>query len=85
MSGIFEYRNTTSIPDGDIEIRINVTDSAGFTSFATRRFRVDNTLPLVILDSPINQSILEKPNAINLTVTDTNLDTVEWRANVSPG
>ncbi len=39
--------------------------------------------PTIVLDAPLNNSIMQKPSLINLTIQDINLDTVLWRAGVT--
>ncbi len=85
LAGIFEFRNITNIPDGYIAITVNATDSAGFYISATRQFTIDNTAPSINLDTPQNMTLINKPEFINLTISDDNLvpSSVEWKANVT--
>ncbi|NVM28001.1 MAG: hypothetical protein HWN65_04080 [Candidatus Helarchaeota archaeon] len=85
LAGVFEFCNTTNIPDGYIAITVNTTDSAGLSTFSTRRFKIDNTPPSITLDDPQNQTLIHKPNFINLTISDNALipSSVQWKANVT--
>ncbi|NVM03437.1 MAG: hypothetical protein HWN67_13995, partial [Candidatus Helarchaeota archaeon] len=51
-SGAYEFRNNTFIPDGDISLLVNVTDSAGLTTLNTRFFDIDNTYPTITITFP---------------------------------
>ncbi len=53
-SGAYEFRNNTFIPDGNIGILVNVTDSAGLTTSTTRWFDIDNTLPTITITDPVS-------------------------------
>ncbi len=46
---------------------------------------INNTAPSIILNSPMNATVINKPAYINLTITDDNLNSssVEWKANVT--
>ncbi len=58
-------------------------ESARVLDIAT--WDTDSINPSIVLDSPQNETVLNKPAFIYLTITDDNLDisTVEWRANVT--
>jgi hypothetical protein len=75
----FSFINTTSIPDGVINLEINITDPAGnfgpLIGSASVSFTVDNTAPMLNIISPVNGSYV---NSQNITVSwmgsDPNLD-----------
>ncbi len=85
LAGEYEFRNITYIPDGNIAILVTATDSADLSSSSSRQFNIDNTPPSILLDSPLNGSLINKPRFINLTISDSNLfhSSIQWKANVS--
>ena len=69
---------TDNWADGPRNVTVVATDAAGNSVARVFSFTFDSTLPLVVLNSPSNNSIITAGTPINLTVTDLNLDTVVW-------
>ncbi len=90
-TSISETANATelgkiAIADGTYWWRVLAYDNQENSSWSeVRNFTMDNTYPGIILDNPVNgSSINNNPvvdgsvTQINLTITDTNLDSVWW-------
>ncbi len=85
--GTFTFNTTASndaldfilVQDGDVIAAIynQLKDSAIWYNTSSG--------PLITLDFPQNNSVLQIPDFINLTITDANLDpsSVEWKANIT--
>ena len=76
--------STTGWADGTWVIRVNATDSLGHTSSANLTIMIDSVLPTVTLVSPANGSYIVAGTPIDLTVSDTNLDLVDWTTGAAP-
>ncbi len=61
QSGNYSFYNNSYLPDGNITIRVNVTDSAGLTTADFVWFNIDNTAP----------ELLEQDSATNYTIYQT--------------
>jgi large repetitive protein len=70
--------STTGWADGVYIVRVNATDLAGNRRFSSFTFTVDSTPPTISLNSPANNSYLAAGTAIDLSVTDANLNIVSW-------
>ncbi|MHA1781228.1 MAG: Ig-like domain-containing protein [Candidatus Thorarchaeota archaeon] len=62
--------------DGSHALDIRATDEAGNTATCTYVFYVDDTDPVIELDSPANHSVQSSGTTVQFTVTDTHLDYV---------
>lgn len=72
------------IPDGSYEMTVVATDKMGYSSKATRSFKIDNTAPLVILQRPSTKmdadSIDSYGQIFSITgqaADDSNIDSIE--------
>lgn len=81
----FEFHNITYIPDGNYFVEISAVDSAPFSSNTIHNFVIDTISPTITLDSPQNATIVEKPNYLNLTISDLHLasNSIQWKANIT--
>jgi len=79
-AGTDEYLwNTTTVGDGIYTIKLVVIDKAGNTAEKTVTVTVDNTLPLALINLPIQGAYLRLSNLIKVTGTDKNFDKMEVR------
>jgi hypothetical protein len=62
LSGIFSFYNNSFLPDGIIAIRVNVTDTVGFTTLDTVWFNIDNTYPTISITYPSNGQLITGSN-----------------------
>jgi len=77
---------TLSIADGTYWWRVSAYDDEDNTSWSEiRNFTLDSTFPSIVLDNPVNgSSVNNNPSVqgsvtqVNLTITDTNIDSVWW-------
>lgn len=70
---------TLGLGDGTHIVTIQANDLAGNENSATFRFIIDSTPPVIVLNSPANGSFILPGTIIDFTVSDANLDTVEYR------
>jgi len=70
--------------DQTVQFWVRANDTADNSALDTFIFTFDDTNPSIVLDGPVNSTVLQKPALIELTITDANLNssTLEWRANV---
>lgn len=73
------YDPTLPSGDGVHRLEINATDRLGHWIVITYMFTTDDTVPSIILNSPANESVHSSNTIIDLTVSDTNLDTVMYK------
>ncbi len=66
-SGAYEFRNNTFIPDGNLGILVNVTDSAGLTTSTTRWCDVDNTYPSISITDPASDGEIDSGAIISIS------------------
>ncbi|NVM03124.1 MAG: hypothetical protein HWN67_12350, partial [Candidatus Helarchaeota archaeon] len=66
ISGLYEFRNNTFIPDGNIAIEVNVTDSASLTTSTTRWFYIDNTYPIIYTTKPYYNDTIQVGNTYQI-------------------
>lgn len=61
-----------SVPTGEVEhvLRVYVNDTAGNSANSTYVFTTDDTLPLIVLNNPMNKSSYTPGTIINLTISD---------------
>ncbi len=76
--------STTGWLDGAYTVRVNATDLAGNLRFSSYTFTVDSTPPAVTLNSPTNNSFITPGTTVDLSVADTNLNTVNWTTGGAP-
>jgi len=69
--------------DQTVQFWVRANDSADNSHSVSYVFTFDDTNPSIVLNGPVNETTLSKPSQINLTITDINLETVEWKANVT--
>ncbi len=72
--------DTTDWPDGPYRIDIYATDLAGHINSTFYNFTVA-TPPMIILNSPLNNSVIKEGAVINISIIDTNLDQVNYSKN----
>ena len=89
-SGVYNlpltHWNTTSVPDGQYEIRVTAT-SVGGSAVATVAVNVDNAAPEVGLDEPLNCGWVDGVVEIHGSVHDDNLSgwSLHWTGGTSNG
>jgi len=76
--------DTTDWDDGIYDIVIHAEDKAGNEITAWFRYIIDSILPEIILNSPIDGSIIPSGTIIDVTILDENLDSVEYSINDGP-
>ena len=76
--------STTGWADGVYTVRVNATDLAGNRRFSSFTFTVDSTPPTVAMSSPANNSYVMAGTTLDLSVSDTNLNTVNWTTSGTP-
>ncbi|MFX0132728.1 MAG: DUF1349 domain-containing protein [Candidatus Hodarchaeota archaeon] len=85
-SGSSTWSYSWNIPIGNniFDLNVNYTGT-GQTLFLDSWFIGDTIAPIILLNSLNNESILQKPNQLELDIADINLNTstVEWRANIT--
>ncbi len=80
--------NWTNLPDNNYKFNVSIYDSVGnFNSTLTRNVAIDTIAPLVIIDSPINQTYAVSSIDFNISVNE-NLDSCivsvdDWISNQS--
>jgi parallel beta-helix repeat protein len=67
---------TTGWPDGNYIIEVHAKDLAGNTNSSWYNFTIDNTAPFIILNSPLNNSIILPGTILNFSVSDAHLISV---------
>jgi len=77
-------RDTTGWGDGIYNIVIEAEDSVGNVNISFFTITVDSTPPVIILNFPDDGSSVEVGTLINLSVSDTNLDLVNYTVNSGP-
>jgi hypothetical protein len=70
--------DTTTVPDGPIQIRALATANNGLTAFDIRSYVVDNTPPAVAITSPANNAIVSGTITVTGVAADSDLSFVEW-------
>ncbi len=70
--------STVGWADGPINISVDATDLAGNLRSRTFHLTIDSAVPSVTLSSPTNNSYIPSGTLLNLSITDTNLDTATW-------
>ncbi|MCF2137529.1 MAG: Ig-like domain-containing protein [Candidatus Thorarchaeota archaeon] len=70
------YATILPSTDGSHTLDIRATDEAGNTATRTYVFYVDDTDPVIELDSPADHSVQPSGTSVQFTVTDTHLDYV---------
>jgi hypothetical protein len=81
--GIWNSPYDTSLPFGDglHTLYVNATDDAGNFNYSEFVFTVDDTNPVLVLNSPSNESIHTSGTVIDIAISDNNLDYVEYKWN----
>jgi parallel beta-helix repeat protein len=69
--------STSTWSDGDYTIRFDASDIAGNTNSSWFYFTLDSVKPVISLVSPSNNSFIDAGDAIDLSVTETNLKEVQ--------
>ena len=77
--------NTTGWLAGSYIIEVNANDTEGNNASKWFNLTIDNTIPFISLNSPVNNTIITSGTIIDLDVTDNNLDTVTYSINIFPG
>lgn len=75
--------STTMLPEGQKTIEIVATDKAGNTAKSSITLTVDNTPPVALIGTPLNNTYHAGTVKINITGQDANLDRTELYANDS--
>lgn len=73
--------STSGWPDGPHSIEIQAVDDAGNDGIEIFQFTIDTTLPLIVLNSPANNSVVSDGTILNFTVSDVNLGNVNYSVN----
>jgi parallel beta-helix repeat protein len=73
--------STTGWADGDYIIQITAEDLAGNFNVSWYTFTIDSTKPEIMLNSPINNSIIVPGTILNLSIVDPNIMQVEYSVN----
>jgi parallel beta-helix repeat protein len=72
---------TTGWVDGDYSIQITAEDLAGNINVSWYAFTIDSTKPEIMLNSPVNNSIIMPGTLLDLLIVDTNIMQVEYSVN----
>lgn len=70
--------NTSGMEDGTYALVITVYDLAGNENTTCFGFIIDSLPPSIILNSPANGSLIKTGTIIDLTITDPNIENVEY-------
>jgi parallel beta-helix repeat protein len=62
--------NTTSFSDGVYNLRINAADDLGNSNFLEYNVTIDSVAPVVVLNSPLNNSVIRAGTPLNFSVFD---------------
>ncbi len=73
--------DTTGWSDGLKSIEIHAIDEAGNTAVEIYEFTIDSTAPDIILNSPANNSVIPAGTTLDLDVSDTHLNIVNYSIN----
>jgi hypothetical protein len=71
------------VPSGNYIGIVVASDASGNLGFNTTNLSVDNTAPVITLNSPANNSMIKNGTIISLTVTDTNINRVYYLLNTN--
>ncbi len=84
-SGYFELvLGTANLPDGSYWFTAYAHDKAGLSrSSASREFNIDNNFPRMTIYEPTNGQIVYGTFSLNISVTDTFLDIIEYNIDSS--
>jgi transcription initiation factor IIF auxiliary subunit len=66
--------STLGWADGDYTVQINAVDEAGNEKIAWYTFTIDSTKPVIIHDTPGNNSVIQAGTFLNFSVVEPNLD-----------
>ena len=82
--GTFDINITDFVSDQAVQFCFRVNDTVGNQNTSSFVLIFDDTAPEIQLNVFSNQSVLQKPDILNLTLLDAHLNqtTFEWRANV---
>ncbi|MFH1285299.1 MAG: hypothetical protein ABIH99_01830, partial [Candidatus Micrarchaeota archaeon] len=71
-TGVYSFKNNTAVADSSsYSVVVNFTDDAGApANSSTRLFKIDNTVPAVVITAPNASANLSGITALNATVTD---------------
>jgi subtilisin family serine protease len=70
--------STAGWSEGSHTITINSTDSLGGWCELSLTFIIDDTRPVIELNSPANQSFVDHDARLNVSITDANFKSVSW-------
>jgi parallel beta-helix repeat protein len=73
--------STIGWPDGECTIQINAIDQIGNSNSSWFTFIIDSTLPHIIINSPLNNSIIPAGTLLNFSVSDPNLIEANYSLN----
>lgn len=73
--------STSGWLDGSFSVRITATDLCNNTLIRIYSFVLDSTTPVISLNSPVNNSLFKAGTIIDLSVTDSNIQTVTYSVN----
>ncbi|MFX0205588.1 MAG: NosD domain-containing protein, partial [Candidatus Hodarchaeota archaeon] len=72
---------TSGWDDGDYIVQINAQDLAGNTNSSWFFFTVNSTIPLILLNSPENNSIIPNSTILDFSIIDNNLQEANYSVN----
>jgi parallel beta-helix repeat protein len=73
--------STVGWSDGDYQIQINTMDSAGNSNSSSYLFTIDSTLPMFLLNTPENNSVIPKGTILDFSIIEPNLDQTNHSVN----
>jgi parallel beta-helix repeat protein len=73
--------STSGWDDGDYNITIKVIDMVGYSFEALYSFTIDSQKPDILLNSPINNSIIVAGTILDVIVVDVNIENVDYTIN----
>jgi hypothetical protein len=80
QTNYYEYTlDTTTLVDGTYTLAVQVVDSSGRMTSAEAEFNIDNTVPSLVLDGPLPDTVLTGDANITISVEDDFLDVVQYR------
>jgi predicted secreted hydrolase len=74
--------SSSNWPDDEYTIQINAIDKAGNYKSESFFFTIDSTKPTTILNSPNNNSFIQKGTILDFSIEDTNLEHVNYSINL---
>ncbi len=76
--------STAGWSDGNFVVQIITMDSAGNFNFSLYLFTIDSTLPLFLLNSPDNNSVIPNGTILDFNIVESNLDRANYSVNGGP-